>query len=86
MMGTICTNQAGVRIVRPTLVFFTVASAIILSLSEIFESFLTFDCLGVSLVGEVSSFKCKCTREYVRKPPSFPLAREMAGVRECGAT
>ena len=30
--------------------------------------------------------KCKGTREYVRKPPSLPLARETAGVRECGAT
>ena len=29
--------------------------------------------------------KCKGTREYVRKPPSIPLARETAGVRECGA-
>ena len=25
-------------------------------------------------------------REYVRKPPPFPLERDAAGARECGAT
>ena len=25
-------------------------------------------------------------REYVRKPPPFPLVRDTAGARECGAT
>ena len=86
MAWTICMNRAGIWIVRPFLVFFTVASTIILSLSAILESFLTFDCLHVSLVGEVLPLKCKGTREYVRKTPSLPLAREMAGVHECGAT
>ena len=28
----------------------------------------------------------KGMREYVRKPPPFPLARDTAGARECGAT
>ena len=30
--------------------------------------------------------RCKGMREYVRKPPPFPLARDTAGARECGAT
>ena len=30
--------------------------------------------------------KCKGMREYVRKSPPFPLARDTAGARECGAT
>ena len=79
MAWTICMNRAGIWIVHPTLVFFTVASTIILSLSAILESFLTFDCLRVSLVGEVLPLKCKGTREYVRKTPSLPLARKWRG-------
>ena len=34
----------------------------------------------------VSPRRCKRMREYVRKPPPFPLARDTAGARECGAT
>ena len=83
---TICTNRAGVWIVRPTLVVLAGTSALTLSLSTIVETYLTFDCLRVSLVGGVLPLQCKGTREYVRKPPSLPLARETAGVRECGAT
>ena len=30
--------------------------------------------------------RCKGMQEYVRKPPPFPLARDTAGARECGAT
>ena len=30
--------------------------------------------------------RCKGMREYVRKPPPFPLARDTAGACECGAT
>ena len=30
--------------------------------------------------------KCKGMQKYVRKPPPFPLARDTAGARECGAT
>ena len=51
-----------------------------------FELFLTFDVLVVSFELGVLPRKCKGTCEYVRKPPPLPLAREMAGVRECGAT
>ena len=86
MAWTICTNRAGIWIFRPTRVCFTVVSDIILSLSEMFELFLTSGVLGVSVVLGVLPCKCKGTREYVRKPPSLPLAQETAGVRECGAT
>ena len=34
----------------------------------------------------VSSTRGKGMREYVRKPPPFPLARDTAGARKCGAT
>ena len=34
---------------------------------------------------EVLPCRCKGMREYVRKPPPFPLARDTAGARECGA-
>ena len=44
-----------------------------------FELFLTSGVLGVSVVLGVLPHKCKGTREYVRKPPSLPLARETAG-------
>ena len=74
-------EPAGVWIVRLTLVVLAGTSAITLSISAIVESFLTFNCLRVSLVGGVLPLKCKGTREYVRKPPSLPLARETAGVR-----
>ena len=81
-----CTNRAGVWIVRPTLVVLAGMSALTLSLSAIVESSLTFDCFCVALVGGVLPLKGKGTREYVRKPPSLPLARETAGARESGAT
>ena len=83
---TICTKRAGVWIFRPTLVCFTVTSGTIWSLLAIFELFLTFSGLVVSFVLGVLSCKCKGTREYVRKPPPLPLAWELAGIRECGAT
>ena len=51
-----------------------------------YELFLTFSVLVVSFELGVSSCKCKGTREYARKLPPLPLARETAGVRECGAT
>ena len=44
------------------------------------------DGMVASVVLGVLPCKCKGTREYVRKPPSFPLARVTSGVRECGAT
>ena len=77
---TICTKRVGVWILRPTLVCFAVASEIILSPSAMFELSL------VSVVLGVLPRQCEGTREYVCKPPSFPLARETSGVRECGAT
>ena len=40
---------------------------------------------GVSST-RVLPHRCKGMREYVLKPPPFPLARDMAGARECGAT
>ena len=76
----------GVWIFRPTLVCFTVASGTIRSRSAKFELFLTFVVLVMSVELGVLTRKCKGTREYVRKPPLLPLARETAGVRECGAT
>ena len=42
--------------------------------------------LGVSGLLGVWLRNSKGTRKYVRKPPSLLLARETAGVRECGAT
>ena len=82
---TICTKRAGVWISRPTLVCFMVASGTIWPL-VIFKLFLTFGGLVVSFeLGDLTR-KCKGTREYVRKPPPLPLARETAGIHECGAT
>ena len=72
---TICTKRAGVWIFRPTLVCFTVASGTILLPSAMFELFLTFDVLGVSVELGVLPRKCKGTREYVRKPPLIPLGK-----------
>ena len=81
MAWTICTNRAGVWIVRPTLVFLTVASVEILSRLAIFERFLV-----LSAAPGVLPRRCKGMREYVRKPLPFPLARGTAVARECGAT
>ena len=76
-------NGAGVWIVRPTLVVLAGTPALTLSLSAIVESSLTFDCFRVALVrgGGGLPLKCKGKREYVRKPPPLPLARETAGAR-----
>ena len=86
MAWTICTNRAGVWIVRPTLVFLTVASVEILSRLAIFELFPVFESFTASAAPGVLPRKCKGMREYVRKPPPSPLARDTAGAREYGAT
>ena len=83
---TIFTNHAEVWISRPTLVCFMVVTDIILSLSAMFELFLTSSVLGVSAVLGVLPHKCKGTRKYVHKLPSIPLVLEMARVRKCNAT
>ena len=86
MALTICTNRAGVWIIRPTLVFLTVASVEILSRLVVFERFLVFESITASAAPGVLPSRCKGMREYVHKPPPFPLARDTAGARECGAT
>ena len=86
MAWTICTNWAGVWIVRPTLVFITVASVEILSRLAILELFSVFESFTASAAPGVSPRKCKGMREYVRKLPPSPLVRDSAGARECGAT
>ena len=80
---TICTNRTGVWILCPTLVCFKVYPD--MSLLAIFVLLLTFVRLFVSFWSRILPRKCKGTREYVYKPPPFPLARETTGVRECGA-
>ena len=75
---TICTKRAGVWIFRPTLICFTVASGTIWSPLAIFELFFTFGGLSVSFELGVLTRKYKGTREFVRKPPLLPLARETA--------
>ena len=82
MAWTICTNRAGVWIVRPTLVFLSVASVKILSRLAIFELVPVFESFTASAAPGVLPRKCKGMREYVGKP----LARDTAGARECGAT
>ena len=72
---TICTKRMEVWIFRPTLVCFKVASGKIESPLAMFELFLTFDVLVVSVELGVSPRKCKSTREYVRKPPLLPLVQ-----------
>ena len=86
MAWTICTNRAGVWIVRPTLVFLTFGSVEILSRLTIFERFLVFESITASAAPGVLPRRCKGMREYARKLPLFPLARDTAGARECGAT
>ena len=86
MSWTIYTNRAGVWIVRPTLVFLTVASVEILSRLAIFEQFLVFESITASAAPEVLPRRSKGMREYVHKPPPFLLAPDTAGARECGAT
>ena len=55
----ICTKRAGVWIFRLTLVYFTVASGKMLSPSAMFELFLTFDILVMSVVLGFLPRKCK---------------------------
>ena len=86
MAWTIHTNRAGVWIVCATLVFLTVASVEILSRLAIFELFPVFESFMASAAPGVLPRKCKGMREYVRKPPPPPLARDTAGACECGAT
>ena len=86
MAWTICMNRAGVWIVHLTLVFLTVAFVEILLRLAICERFLVFESITASVAPEVLPRRCKGMREYARKPPPFPLARDTAGARECGAT
>ena len=58
----------------------------ILSRLTIFERFLVFESIMASAAPGVSPRRCKGMREYVRKLPSLPLARDTAVARECGAT
>ena len=85
MAWTICTNRAGVWIIRPTLVFCTVVSVEILSRLAMFERLLLFESITASAAPGVLPRRCKGMREYVRKPPPFPLARDTPGAHECGA-
>ena len=71
---------------RPTLVFRTVWSVETLSRLAIFTCLLFVESIAASAAPGVLPCRCKCMQEYVRKPPPFPLARDAAGARECGAT
>ena len=51
----------------------------------IFARLLLVESITASAAPGVLPRKCKGMREYVRKPPPFPLVRDMAGARECGA-
>ena len=81
MAWTICTNRAGVWILRPTLVCLTELSDMTLSLSAIFVLLLTSVRLCMLFWLRVLPRKCEGTHEYVHKLPPFQLA----GVWECGA-
>ena len=70
---------------RPTIVFRTVWSVEIFSRLAIFACLLFVELIAASAAPGVLPRRCKGMREYVRKPPPFPLARD-AGARECGAT
>ena len=52
----------------------------------IFAWLLLVESITASAAPGVLPRRCKGMREYVRKPPPFPLARDTAGARECGAT
>ena len=80
------TNRAGVWIIRPTLVFRTVWSVEIFSRLAIFACLLFVESNTASAAPGVLPRRCKGMREYVRKPPPFPLAWDATGARECGAT
>ena len=84
MAWTICTNRAGVWIMRLTLVFRTVWSVEIFSRLAIFAWLLLVESITASAAPGVLPRKCKGMREYVFKPPPFPLARDTAGAREWG--
>ena len=79
-------NRAGVWIIRPTLVFCTVWSVEIFSRLAIFACLRLVESITASAAPGVLPRRCKGMREYVRKPPPFPLARDTAGARGCGAT
>ena len=57
-----------------------------LSRLAIFACLLFVESIAASAAPGVLPRRCKGMREYVRKPPPFPLARDAAGARECGAT
>ena len=52
----------------------------------IFAWLLLVESITASAAPGVLPRRCKGMREYVRKPPPFPIARDTAGARECGAT
>ena len=52
----------------------------------IFACLLLVELITASAAPGVLPRRCKGMREYVRKPPPFPLARDTAGALECGAT
>ena len=52
----------------------------------IFACLLFVESIMASAAPGVLPRRCKGMREYVRKPPPFPIARDAAGARECGAT
>ena len=52
----------------------------------IFACLLFVESIAASAAPGVLPRRCKGMRENVHKPPPFPLARDTAGARECGAT
>ena len=58
----------------------------IFSRLAIFAWLLLVESITASAAPGVLPRRCKGMQDYVRKPPPFPLARETAGARECGAT
>ena len=56
------------------------------AISDIFAWLLLVESITASAAPGVLHRRCKGMREYVRKPPPFPLARDTAGARNCGAT
>ena len=65
---------------RPTLVFRTVWSVEIFSRLAIFACLLFVESIAASAAPGVLPRRCKGMREYVRKPPPFPLARDAQGL------
>ena len=66
--------------------FFSHCLVEIFSRLAIFAWLLLVESITASAAPGVSPRRCKGMREYVRKPPPLPLARDTAGARECGAT